>query len=129
MYSNVFFYSIIPTYFLFLAETETATATATATALLFPFRLHVESLVKRVLGVEPQERWGALLGQQPPLEFLSCSIYVPLDSDFEPAHHFQGEQLYFFLQVILVILGCSSEEPPTGGELSTAEGMVVTDDA
>ncbi len=88
--------------------------------------------MRRILGIEPQKRWGALLGQQPPLEFLSCSVYVPLESNFEPAHHFQGEQLYFILEISIMILGCSGESNPAGNdELSTVgkdDTMVVSTD-
>ncbi len=89
--------------------------------------------MKRVLNVEPQERWGVLLGQEPSPDFLSYNIYVPLDSDFEPAHQFQGEQLYFILQVIIRIVGCSStteEDPFTvgAGKLSIDDTMLVRHD-
>ncbi len=74
-----------------------------------------------MLGVEPQARWGALLGQQHhPLDggYLSCSIYIPLESDFEPAHHSQGEQLYSILQISVTILGCNSEPSTVDNGLS-----------
>ncbi len=99
---------------LFFAETATVALRAT-------FRLNAENLIRRILGIEPQKRWGALLDQQPPLEFVPCSIYVPLESDFESAHHFQGEQLYFILEISIVILGCSGESNSTGNELSTVD--------
>ncbi len=120
----VLFFSISFSIIYITIFAETATV-----VLLAIFRLNAENLVRQILGIEPQERWGALLGQQPPLESLSCSIYVPLESNFESAHHFQGEQLYFILEISIMILGCSGESNSTGNELSTVgkdDTMVVS---